>query len=60
MAASHGAVSHLEHESQEQISIQDVFMEQQTYVYLTIEVSEPLYPQPNFGANVSSLTNKYP
>lgn len=44
-------------------SLQDVFMEQQTYAYLTLELSEPLYPQPDFNvikADGRSLTNKYP
>jgi len=38
-------------------------MEQQTYAYVTIEVSEALYPQPDFNvikANVRGLTDKYP
>ena len=43
--------------------MQDIFMEQQTYIYLTIELSEPLYPQPDFNvikANGRGLTDKYP
>jgi len=38
-------------------------MDQQTYVHLTIELSEPLYPTPDFNvikADVGGLTDKYP
>ena len=38
-------------------------MDQQTYVYLTVEVSESLYPLPDYNvikADVGGLTDKYP
>ena len=58
-----GSQAQNEEDAEGQTSLQDIFMEQQTYVYLTIELSEPLYPQPDFNvikANGRSLTDKYP
>ena len=40
----------------------DIFMEQQTYAYLSIEISEALYPQPDYNmikADGRSLTDKF-
>jgi hypothetical protein len=47
----------------EQFSLQDIFMDHQTYAYLTIELSESLYPQADYNiikADGRSLTEKYP
>lgn len=58
-----GSQAQNEEDAEGQTSLADIFMEQQTYVYLTIELSEPLYPQPDFNvikANGRSLTDKYP
>jgi len=41
----------------------DIFMENQTYVYVTVQLSEPLYPLPDYNivkANAAGLTDKYP
>ena len=38
-------------------------MEQQTYINMTIEISEPLYPMPNVNvikSDVGAVTDKYP
>ena len=45
------------------MSVQDIFMDQQTYVYITIDLSEPLYPEPDFNiikGDVAGVTDKYP
>jgi hypothetical protein len=43
--------------------VQDVFMEQQSYLYVTIELSEPLFPLPDastFKQSGAELVSKYP
>lgn len=49
-------------DASEQNSALDIFMEQQTYVYITIDLSEALYPTPDYTiikGDSRALTNKY-
>lgn len=49
--------------SDQQTSLHDVFMEQQTYAYITVELTDALLPMPDYNvikADGRGLTDKYP